>query len=183
MSQQHFVIDARRVRDFGVGTYIRSLVHALGSIDTANRYTLVSSANDTRTLTGLPENFRTVAYGRSDQDPVDNLLFPAFLDSLRPNLVHIPLNSVPLLMMRPYVVTIHDMANLYFDQTKSGARMQLRRYRFRRGLVARAAGDCGFGDHQTRRGSVSGCAAGRARGKGVQRARSGVPHEQQHGGG
>ena len=25
----HIVIDARRIRDFGIGTYIRSLVHAL----------------------------------------------------------------------------------------------------------------------------------------------------------
>ena len=38
----HIVIDARRIRDFGIGTYIRSLVHALGSIDHRNRYTLVS---------------------------------------------------------------------------------------------------------------------------------------------
>ncbi|MBV8728894.1 MAG: hypothetical protein JO336_03705, partial [Acidobacteriia bacterium] len=39
----HIVIDARRVRDFGIGTYIRSLVHALSAIDRVNRYTLVSS--------------------------------------------------------------------------------------------------------------------------------------------
>jgi glycosyltransferase involved in cell wall biosynthesis len=37
--------------------------------------------------------------------------------------------------MRPYVVTVHDMANLLFDEGRSGLRMQLRRYRFRRGLV------------------------------------------------
>ncbi len=29
----HIVIDARRIRDFGIGTYIRSLVHALSDID------------------------------------------------------------------------------------------------------------------------------------------------------
>ena len=38
----HIVIDARRIRDFGIGTYIRSLVHALGAIDHADQYTLVS---------------------------------------------------------------------------------------------------------------------------------------------
>ena len=38
----HIVIDSRRIRDFGIGTYIRSLVHALGSIDTSNHYTLVT---------------------------------------------------------------------------------------------------------------------------------------------
>ena len=38
----HIVIDARRIRDFGIGTYIRSLVHALAAIDPQNQYTLVS---------------------------------------------------------------------------------------------------------------------------------------------
>ena len=32
----HIVIDARRIRDFGIGTYIRSLAHALAAIDHAD---------------------------------------------------------------------------------------------------------------------------------------------------
>jgi hypothetical protein len=28
------VIDARRIRDFGIGTYIRNLVHGLARVDT-----------------------------------------------------------------------------------------------------------------------------------------------------
>jgi glycosyltransferase involved in cell wall biosynthesis len=131
----HIVIDARRIRDFGIGTYIRSLVHALGAIDSANRYTLVSAEADVRTLAGLPDSFQPVTYARGDQDKLDNFLFPAFLHGLAPDLVHIPLNQVPLLMIRPYVVTVHDMANLFFPEQRSGARMQLRRFRFRRGLV------------------------------------------------
>ena len=51
------VIDARRIRDFGIGTYIRNLVHALAAIDTANQYMLVSGPGDVRTLAGLPVNF------------------------------------------------------------------------------------------------------------------------------
>ncbi len=57
-----------------------------------------------------------------------------FLHRLAPDLVHIPLNRVPLLLMRPYVVTVHDMSSLLFER-RSGFRMQLRRYRFRRGLA------------------------------------------------
>src|SRR5205085_9527325 len=34
-----------------------------------------------------------------------------------------------------YVVTIHDMANLLFEEETSKFRMRLRRFRFRRGLV------------------------------------------------
>src|SRR5262245_35640017 len=131
----HIVIDARRIRDFGIGTYIRSLIHALGQVDRKNRYTIVSGPADVRTIAGLPESFHTAVYARSDNAVLDHIAFPLFLRSLRPDLVHIPLNRVPLFMIRPYVGTIHDMANLLFDEQKSGLRMELRRMRFRRGLT------------------------------------------------
>ena len=89
-----------------------------------------------RTLAGLPENFQTAVYARNDHSVLDHLMFPLFLRGLSPDLVHIPLNRVPLLMVRPYVVTIHDLANLFFEEEEhSGIRMQMRRYRFRRGLA------------------------------------------------
>ena len=131
----HIVIDARRIRDFGIGTYIRSLVQALGAIDRTNQYTLVSGPADVRALEGLPENFRSAVYARSDHSSLDHIAFPIFLKGLSPDLVHIPLNRVPLFMIKPYVVTIHDMANIFFEEETSNFRMQLRRYRFRRGLT------------------------------------------------
>ena len=128
------VIDARRIRDFGIGTYIRSLVHALGGIDSENHYTLISLPEDARTLSGLPPNFETLVHRRPDSAYVEHVAFPLYLRSLRPDLVHIPLNRVPLLMMKPYVVTIHDMASLLFDDG-GGMRMNVRRFLFRRGLM------------------------------------------------
>jgi glycosyltransferase involved in cell wall biosynthesis len=127
------VIDVRRVRDFGIGTYIRNLVQALGARDKINRYTLVGFTGDRKLLANLPENFQFAPYGRQDDDPWDNIAFPIFLRRFHSDLVHIPLNRVPLAMPKPYVVTIHDMANLLFDE-RSGLRMKLRRYRFRHGL-------------------------------------------------
>ena len=140
----HIVIDARRIRDFGIGTYIRSLIHALSIIDGTNQYTLVSGPADVRTLAGLPENFRAAVYPRRDSSSLDNLTFPIYLRGLSPDLVHIPLNRVPLLMIRPYVVTIHDMANLMFGDERSNFRMQLRRLRFERGFETREPHHRGF---------------------------------------
>lgn len=128
------VIDARRIRDFGIGTYTRSLLHALGGIDTENHYILISRPEDARTITGLPGNFETAVYSRPEEDYAEHIAFPMYLRSLHPDLVHIPLNRVPLCMMKPYVVTIHDMASLLYDR-RSGARMEARRFLFRRGLV------------------------------------------------
>jgi len=131
----HIVIDARRIRDFGIGSYIRSLVHELGSIDPRNRYTLVSRPGDARTLAGLPENFRTAVYSLSDTHALNHVAFPAFLRRLTPDLVHIPLNRVPLLMIRPYVVTVHDLSSLLFEFHGSDSHMKLLRGIYRRGLL------------------------------------------------
>jgi glycosyltransferase involved in cell wall biosynthesis len=130
----HIAIDARRIRDFGIGTYIRSLILALSKIDSTNQYTVVSGPADVGTLSGLPENFRSAVYAREDRSAFDHLAFPVFLRGLSPDLVHIPLNRIPLLMIKPYVVTIHDMASLLFED-HSSLRMQLRRFIFRRGLI------------------------------------------------
>jgi len=136
MSPLNIVIDARRICDFGIGTYIRSLVQALSLIDSANRYTLVSRPADVRALIGLPENFGISIYSRADGSHLDNVLFPMYLRGLSPDLVHIPLNRVPLLMIQPYVVTVHDLANLFFEMEEySRLRIQLRRYRLNRGLL------------------------------------------------
>ena len=133
----HIVIDARRIRDFGIGTYIRSLIQALSKIDSTNQYTVVSGPAEVSLLAGLGENFNAAVYARDDHSFFDHLAFPVFLRGLSPDLVHIPLNRVPMLMIKPYVVTIHDMANLLFED-HSSLRMQLRRFRFRRGLIRAA---------------------------------------------
>ena len=130
------VIDGRRMRDYGIGTYIRSLVHALSRIDTANHYTVVTGPGEVRVWGALPDNFRIAVYTGDDHAYSDHLLFPLYLRRLKPDLVHIPLNRVPLLMIRPYVVTVHDMVNLFYDEQKpAAAHMYLRRFRFRRGLT------------------------------------------------
>src|SRR6185436_11343674 len=128
------VIDVRRINDFGVGTYIRNLVQALGAVDPHNRYTLVISPADLRELPPLPGNFTIATYGRKDDELADNMAFPAFLRELPANLYHIPVNRVPMMMCKPYVVTIHDMSSLLFDKNTSW-KNSLRKYRFRRGLL------------------------------------------------
>lgn len=85
-------------------------------------------------LSGLPANFAAAPYPRSDDAWIDNIALPLFLRRFDADLYHMPLNRVPLLMPKPYVVTIHDMASLLFHP-QPGLRMTLRRFRFRRGLL------------------------------------------------
>ncbi|MGO9093807.1 MAG: glycosyltransferase family 4 protein [Bryobacteraceae bacterium] len=127
-------IDVRRIGDFGIGTYIRNLLQGLAGLDRENRYVLVALRPDDPELGGLPPNFQTAVCGRSDADWVNQFAFYFFLKRLAPDLVHLPLNMVPLLMPRPYVVTIHDMSSLLFSQ-RWQMRRNFRLFQFRRGLL------------------------------------------------
>ena len=129
-------LDARRVSDFGIGTYIRNLVHALARLDHENHYLVITVAPAPE-LADLPENFETCIYPRRDRTRLAQVGFSFFLRTLKADLFHIPLNAVPLWMPKPYLVTTHDMSTLLFlDQT--GYRSNLRRFFLRRGLVRAA---------------------------------------------
>jgi glycosyltransferase involved in cell wall biosynthesis len=127
-------IDARRLRDFGIGTYIRNLLTAIAAIDKESEYLLVSFPEDEHLLRHLPNNFRPIPCTRLDTDRLDHIALPWLLRQLSPDLCHIPLNRVPLLMPKPYVVTVHDMGRLLFDEGSDSIR-SARRFRLRRGLL------------------------------------------------
>jgi len=131
------VIDARRLRDFGIGSYIRNLVHALARVDPVNRYVLVAAPEGAEELAGLPANFLTVLYRRPDTSLANQVSFPLFLRQFSADLFHLPLNVVPWLMPRPYVVTIHDISSLLFPQPAE-RRPAFRLYQLRRGLMRAA---------------------------------------------
>jgi len=131
---RHIVIDVRRLGDFGIGTYIRNLVRALARLDKDNRYTLVTFNKRPDELAELGPNFGTAEYSRPDTDVIQNAAFPFFLRHLYPDLVHIPLNSVPYWLQRPYVVTIHDMSSLLYP-ARGDVRGAMHLERYRRGAA------------------------------------------------
>jgi glycosyltransferase involved in cell wall biosynthesis len=127
------VIDVRHIKDFGIGTYIRNLVKALSEIDTYNRYLLAANNKDVPDIPALPPNFETVVYHEPKKSHWDNVAYPWFLKGLAPDLVHLPVNNVPLLLRSRYVVTIHDMSSFLFDG-RTGFRESIRLHRFMQGL-------------------------------------------------
>jgi glycosyltransferase involved in cell wall biosynthesis len=134
MQPLRIVIDVRHIKDFGIGTYIRNLVKALGDLDKENHYLLATSDPEIPDFFNLPKNFETVLYHEPRRPMWENIAFPWFIQGLAPDVVHLPSNDVPLLMRHRYVVTIHDMSSFLFGG-RTGAREDLRLYRFRRGLL------------------------------------------------
>ncbi len=126
-------IDVRRIRDFGVGTYIRNLLQALAAAETEHSYKLICPPEDQPFFADLPPAFETVAYERRDSSRMDHFDLPRLIKDLRVDVTHIPFHRIPLLLAKPYAVTIHDLSSLFYDDA-SGFLHAARSFRFRRGL-------------------------------------------------
>ena len=132
-----FLFDARHVRDFGFGTYIRNLLSGFARLGAPDEFNLIVRPGDEEELAGLPPNFRIVPYSRPDTGLSEQVAFPWFVRSFHADLSHIPLNVVPAAMPKPYLVTVHDLSSLLFEPLP-GWRQDLRLYRMRRGLMRAA---------------------------------------------
>ena len=126
--------DARHMREYGIGTHIRNLVGSIKEIDRENQYSLLVRAGDKSAFDPLPPNFRTVVWDRASGHWVDDIRLPLLFRSFRADVHHIPMNTVPMLMPKPYVVTIHDLGSLIFPQQED-FRRSIRAYRLRHGLL------------------------------------------------
>jgi glycosyltransferase involved in cell wall biosynthesis len=126
-------IDTRRIRDFGVGTYIRNLLQALSAADTAHQYALICSPEDAPLFSHLSASFETVPYVRRDSSRIDHFALPRLIRGLRADVTHVPFHRVPLFLEKPYAVTIHDLSSLFFDDAK-GFLHAARTFRLRRSL-------------------------------------------------
>ena len=109
-------IDARKLDDFGIGTYIRNLVVALAELDSANEYSLLVPEAAIELVGTLPDNFRPVlesspGYSLHEQISVSRRLF-----ELRPDLYHATHYVLPSLLPCPAVVTIHDLIHVLYPQ-------------------------------------------------------------------
>jgi len=96
--------------EFGVGTYIRNIVRALGRLDRENKYLLIGPPPKVQEIGPLPANFHTVPLSAPERSIQGYREFRAAVKRLECDLVHIPnLFSIPRGLPCPYVMTVHDM--------------------------------------------------------------------------
>lgn len=131
------VIDARKIGDFGTGTYLRNLIRGLAKLDRESSYILVRTPGDVHEFEDLPDNFQTVTYEKSDNTLLAQIRYSLFLKRHAADVYHLPVHLVPLWMPNPYIVTVHDVGNLIF-QNRGGLRNDFSLYRARRGLLRAA---------------------------------------------
>jgi glycosyltransferase involved in cell wall biosynthesis len=110
-------IDARKIHDFGIGTYIRNLIYALAALDRDNRYLVFYRSPSAGTvLADLPANFQVVAE-RSPVYSVREMLALSWkLFRLKIDLYHATHYVLPAVVPCRVVVTIHDIIHLLYPE-------------------------------------------------------------------
>jgi glycosyltransferase involved in cell wall biosynthesis len=109
-------IDARKLHDFGIGTYIRNLLQELARMDHETEFVILSRPDDSVAVTTLGENFRVVKETAGNYSLAEQVKIPMDLRRERVDLFHAPHYVLPPLVRCPSVVTIHDCIHLMFPQ-------------------------------------------------------------------
>ena len=109
-------IDARKLHDFGIGTYIRNLLRQLARQDRQSEFVVFCRPEDRETLASLGENFRPVVETAPTYSVAEQVRLPIAIKREGVTLYHAPHCVLPPLVRCRSVVTIHDCIHLMFPQ-------------------------------------------------------------------
>ena len=109
-------IDARKLHDFGIGTYIRNLLRQLAHLDHQTEFVLLCRPEDVPSLATLGANLRPVAETSGNYSMIEQIRIPLALKREGVTLFHAPHYVLPPLVPCRSVVTIHDCIHLMFPQ-------------------------------------------------------------------
>jgi len=109
-------IDARKLHDFGIGTYIRNLLRHLARIDRETEFVVFCRPGDAAQISTLGENFRGVPETAGNYSISEQLRLPMAARREGVALFHAPHYVLPPLLGCKSVVTIHDCIHLMFPQ-------------------------------------------------------------------
>jgi glycosyltransferase involved in cell wall biosynthesis len=109
-------IDARKLHDFGIGTYIRNLLRYLARLDRDSEYLLLCEEADLDVPRQLGENFRAIVERSPNYSIREQIHIPYVLHREKPDVFHAPHYVLPPAVPCRSVVTIHDCIHLRFPQ-------------------------------------------------------------------
>ncbi len=109
-------IDARKLNDYGIGSYLQGLLGELALLDGTGAVVLLVASESRHLLPDIPESWRLVeveAPGYSFREQASVL---AAALRARVDLLHVPHYVLPWLFPRPMVVTVHDIIHVLFPE-------------------------------------------------------------------
>jgi glycosyltransferase involved in cell wall biosynthesis len=117
-AQPRIGIDARKLRDFGIGAYIANLLESIARRPESQRYRfrVYIQSQDRDALPPLPENFEIVAEDAAGYSIAELTHFAWRLLRDRLDLFHATHYVIPPLHRARAVVTIHDIIHILYPQ-------------------------------------------------------------------
>jgi glycosyltransferase involved in cell wall biosynthesis len=111
-------VDARKLRDFGIGTYIRHLLEAIGRREESRRYRfrIYVRKADREVMTAPPDHFEIVTEDSPGYSLSELTRFAWRLWRDRLDLFHATHYVLPPLWKSRAVVTIHDIIHVLYPQ-------------------------------------------------------------------
>ena len=106
-------VDARKLTDFGIGTYLSHLLSGLAWHDEFELTVVIRPEHVGRVAALAPEA-QTLPVSARGYGIGEHIALPAALWRERLDLVHVPHYVVPRLTPRPIVVTVHDVIQLFY---------------------------------------------------------------------
>ena len=109
-------IDARKIRDFGIGTYIENLIRYIPQFDTENEYVIFHYPEDKDYIPQTGSNIRLVPDTSPKYSIRELIVLPFKMKRERLDLFHAPHYTLPPIRLCKGVVTIHDVIHLKFPK-------------------------------------------------------------------
>lgn len=116
MVSARIAIDARKLHDYGIGTYVRNLVGEFARLPGDDTYVLICHPDDVAFVQQLGPRFEAWPDTSANYSVREQLTVPLDLRRARVDLFHAPHYVVSPLVGCPVVVTIHDCIHLRFPQ-------------------------------------------------------------------
>jgi glycosyltransferase involved in cell wall biosynthesis len=111
-------VDARKLTDFGIGTYLSALLRGLDERGDIQLSVVTRPGHEGR-VGGLAPSARVLTTSAGGYTVAEHLKVPTTLWRERVDLVHIPHYVVPAFIPRPIVTTIHDVIQLFYPPSDS----------------------------------------------------------------
>ncbi len=124
------LVDARKARDFGIGTYLRGLLCGLASLDRFELRALVLPGDGAL----LPAGVGTTPCAAAHYSFGELVAVRRAISAVKPDLFHAPHYVVPLFPPHATVVTIHDLMHLTRPEHATPAKRAYARWMISRAL-------------------------------------------------
>ena len=124
------LFDARKARDFGIGTYIRGLLNGLAGLGRFRLQALVLPGDEML----IPAGVTTTPCAAAHYSFGELVSVRRAISAARPDLFHAPHYVVPLFPPRATVVTIHDLMHLTRPEHAAPAKRAYARWMMGRAL-------------------------------------------------